>query len=246
MGTIAKRVAAVLLAVIGVVIGVGGVWFVSQLGSTGTATFTVSPKGTTALVLSPSILNRVDTPVKVSARATSGGTVWIGAARPSDALSALGEGRHREVTGLEVSGWALTTKPRGSADLPQFGRADVWHAQESGKGTQSLTIAPKDAPETVVVTAEQGTIATVTLTFTNKAWFVQSVIAALVGLFLILAGVLLWRLRIGAARAGQSPSAPLAPVAESSEAESSEAESSVAESSDLPGPDAPAAQEVDR
>ena len=83
MRTIAKRVVAVALAVIGLVLGAGGVWFATQLGTTGTATFQTRPPDTGAVVLTPSMLGRVDATVTISAAAADDSEVWIGVARPS-------------------------------------------------------------------------------------------------------------------------------------------------------------------
>ncbi len=209
MRTIAKRVVAVALAVIGLVLGAGGVWFATQLGTTGTATFQTRPPDTGAVVLTPSMLGRVDATVTISAAAADDSEVWIGVARPSDAQAAIADGRHREATGVELSGWALTTTTRGSADLAAISRGDVWHEQVTGAGTQSLNLDQANAPETVVISAAEGNIEQVSVSYTRKAWFVQSVLAAIVGGFLVIAGVLLWRLRLGDSPQGAGPATPV-------------------------------------
>lgn len=208
MRTTAKRVVAVALALLGLVLGAGGAWFATQLGSTGTATFTTQPPDTRAVVLTPSMLGRVDATVKVSASAAEG-DVWIGVARPSDAQAALADGAHREAIGVEVSGWVLTTATRGSGELSAMSRGDVWHEQVTGPGTQSLSLEQANAPETVVISAGDGTIKQVTVAYTRKAWFVQSVVAAIIGLFLMLAGALLWRLRLGGADDAAADESPV-------------------------------------
>ncbi len=209
MRTTAKRVVAVALAVIGLVLGAGGVWFATQLGTTGTATFQTRPPATNAVVLTPSMLGRVDATVTVSASAADDAEVWIGVARPSDAQAALADGRHREAIGVELSGWVLTTTTRGSADLAAISRGDVWHEQVTGTGAQSLSLDQANAPETVVITAGEGSIEQVSVSYTRKAWFVQSVLAAIVGAFLVIAGALLWRLRLGGTPRGDDPATPV-------------------------------------
>ena len=54
-----------------------------------------------------------------------------------------------------------------------------------------MTLAQSDAPQTVVVLTEKGRLSTVTVTWVHKAWFVQAVVAALVGLALLAGGALL-------------------------------------------------------
>ncbi len=192
MVTAVKRLVGVLLALAGLALTVVGVWFATQLGSSGTAEFTVRPTTADPLVIPPEVLNRVDADVVVTATPASGGSVWMALANPSDATAVLGDARRTEVTGVAVRDWLLTTRGTGSgAASDGLGVADLWRQQDQAPGPVTLTVEQDEAPETLVVAVEGGPLRSLTVTLTDKAWFVESVVAALVGLFVLVVGVLL-------------------------------------------------------
>jgi len=191
MATIVKRVVGALLALVGLALTVVGVWFATQLGSSGTAQFTVRPATDHPVVIGPDVLNRVDADVTVTATPTEGGSVWMALANPSDAQAVVGSSEHVAVTGVSVRDWALLTTTTGSGTAPALVAADLWRQQDDAQGPVSLTVQQSGAPETLVATAEEGRLDSVTMTVVDKSWFVEAVVAALVGLFLLVAGVLL-------------------------------------------------------
>ena len=85
MSSVSKRVALGLLTLVGLVLTGVGLWFSSHLGSEGSATSTARPGAGRLMVLEPSVLNRVDSSVTITAKAEPGTEVWIGRATPSDA-----------------------------------------------------------------------------------------------------------------------------------------------------------------
>ncbi|HOT57147.1 MAG TPA: hypothetical protein PL014_08395, partial [Ornithinibacter sp.] len=74
MTTIVKSVVGALLAVLGLVLTVIGAWFATQLGSSGTAQFTARPATTDPVIIRPSVLNRVESDVVVTATPAEGAT----------------------------------------------------------------------------------------------------------------------------------------------------------------------------
>src|SRR5215203_3308915 len=130
MATIVKRVVGVLLALVGLALTVVGAWFATQLGTSGTATFTVRPSTTDPVLIGPDVLNRVDADVVVTATPTAGGSVWMALANPSDAAAVVGGSAHLEVTGVSVRDWALLTSTTGSGSAPELGEADLWRQQD--------------------------------------------------------------------------------------------------------------------
>ncbi|QIM20320.1 hypothetical protein G7075_02800 [Phycicoccus sp. HDW14] len=228
MLTTVTRVAGALLALAGLALTVVGVWFATSLGGSGTAEFTTRPATGQPVVIPPDVLNRVDADVVVTARPTSGASVWMALANPSDARAVLGDARHQEVSGVSVRDWTLTTTSRGTGQSPTLGTADLWRQQDDAEGPVTLTVEQADAPESLVVAADGGDIASLTLRVVDKTWFVESVVAALVGLFLLVAGVVvLWP------RRGHHPAAADAAAAEEPDAAAAEQ------------PDGAAAQEPD-
>ena len=126
------------------------------------------------------------------------------------------------MTGVTVSDWSLDTTSTGTGTAPELGAADLWRQQDDAKGPVTLTVKQSGAPETLVVKAQGGQLSTLTLEVTDKSWFVEAVVAALIGLFLLVAGVVLLTarrrhhgdvteplpVRAGAPDATQEPLAP--------------------------------------
>ena len=191
MTTIVKSVVGALLAVLGLVLTVIGAWFATQLGSSGTAQFIARPATTDPVIIRPSVLNRVESDVVVTATPAEGATVWMALANPSDAADVLGDARIVSATGVGVRDWVLLTRTVGSGEPPALGLADLWRQQDSAQGPVTLTVKQAQAPEALVIASEGGTLETVTFTVTDKTWFVEAVVAVLAGLFLVVAGVAL-------------------------------------------------------
>lgn len=205
MPTLAKRVVGGLLALIGLVLTVIGLWYTLHLGGSGTATFSTTASGTNPVLVPQTVLNRVDGVVKVTAVPRKGGAVWLAAAAPSDAKAVLSKTAHTSVTGVSTRPWQLEATTSGTGPTPSLATSDVWRSTKTGEGSVSMTIEQANAPETVIAQATKGQIERVDLTWERKSWFVQSVIAALVGLFLLLSGLsLLWSSR----RAAGKPTDP--------------------------------------
>lgn len=193
MVTIVTRAVGVLLALAGLALTIVGVWFATHLGGSGTARFALHPQAGRPVVVGPEVLNRVDADVTVSATAAGSGRVWMARANPSDATAVVGDTQRVQVTGVDVPAWTLRSVARGTGEAPRLGTADLWRQQVDGTGTVSLTVKQAQAPEALVVAADDGRLTSLTLAVTDKRWFVEAVVAALVGLFLLLAGVVaLW------------------------------------------------------
>ncbi len=225
MATIVKRVVGALLALVGLALTAVGVWFAAQLGTSGTAEFVVHPATADPVLIGPDVLNRVDGDVVITATPTPGGSMWMALANPSDADAVVGGSKHLAVTSVTVSDWSLDTASTGTGTAPELGAADLWRQQDEAKGPVTLTVKQSGAPETLVVKAQGGQLNTLTLSVTDKSWFVEAVVAALIGLFLLVAGVVL----LTARRPRHHGAAEVRPVPEVSEAEAPEA----------PAPEAP-------
>lgn len=189
MSTLILRIAGGLLALLGLVAVVIGGWFLAALGTSGVATFTAEP-GERVVVLDPDVLNRVDAPVEVTA--TSSGTVWSGIARPSDAEALLGDGARAEVTGVDVSGWALTTTSVGEGAPVDAGSLDIWRSSTSEPDSVTTTIDQEQAPQTLVVTAPAGEeIERVELEVAEDRWGTTALVLLVGGVVVLLLGILL-------------------------------------------------------
>lgn len=191
MATILTRVGGALLALVGLALTVVGVWFAAQLGTSGTAELTVRPDTTEPVLIGPNLLNRVDTDVVVTATPTAGGSVWMALANPSDATAVVSGSQHVAVTGVSVSGWRLLTARSGTDTAPELWVADLWREQDDAKGPVTLTVQQSRAPETLVVQSQGGQLDSLTIKVSNTSWFVEAVLASLIGVFLLAAGVVL-------------------------------------------------------
>jgi hypothetical protein len=214
----AKRALFAALTAVGLVLLVLGAWFTAHLGTSGTATFrTHATRG--VVVLQPTLLNRVDGTVTITAVAAHGGPIFMGEANPGDATAILGGAEATSVTGVRVRDWSLVTTHTGSGTTTNLGTADLWHNTGTGTGIASLAVDQSDAPVAVVVATKDGTpadLTSLTVRIQHGTWAVQSIVVAVVGLLaLLLGGLGLTRPRSRqhgtgrhAGRRSQTPQAP--------------------------------------
>lgn len=192
---LARRTAVALTSLVGLVGLVGlaltvlGAWFAVILGPHGTATFTAT--ALEPVVIGPSTLNRVSAPAMVSATAASG-PVFLGAAVPQDATDAVGQAKHEDVVVAEFPARTLRLATSGTAAMPDPSGFHVWRAT----GQDRLTVAQDEAPQSVLVYATKGGPVNVSVTFARSTWFLQSLVALVVGLIVMaFAGGWLWQQR---------------------------------------------------
>lgn len=183
------RLTSALLTVVGLALAAVGAWFLSSVGTAGTATFTATPNASRAVVVPPTVLNRMDIPTTVRAAAGDGGKVWVGVAAPSDAKALLGSSPHFEVNGVSVGDWSVQTAAAGSGEVADIEAQDLWRSRTDPAGTAEVTIEQADAPESVVIVPTQGTVRTVTLEWTKKAWGTTALTVLGVGAALALLGL---------------------------------------------------------
>ncbi len=200
----AAKVVGVVLALLGLVLTGAGSWFAAHLGGTGTATFTARPGSATPLLIDPSILNRIDGPVRVTATGAAGSTVWMGLAAPSDAAAVVGSAERLVVTGVSVRDWSATTRRTGNRSLDAARTADVWQRHASSRREATLTVRQAQAPQTLLIDTGGGDLETVTISWVHKAWFVQAIVSALLGLALLAGGALLLWPRAGGSDSGSA------------------------------------------
>lgn len=191
------RLVGAVLALAGLVLAAVGAWFLSSIGTDGTATFSAGPNASRAVVVPPSVLNRMDTPTVVRASAGDGGKVWIGVAAPSDATALLGTSPRFEVGGVSVGDWSVQTRPVGSGEVGDLEAQDLWRSRTEPAAEAELRIDQADAPETVVIVPAEGTVRTVTLEWTKGDWgsaaltvLMVGIAAALIGLGMLLGSIL--------------------------------------------------------
>ena len=201
MSKLARTALFAALTAAGLVLLVLGTWFTVHLGVSGTASFRTTARDG-VVVLEPSVLNRVDGPVTVAARGTHGQELFLGVATPDDADAIVGGAQRTTVAGLRVRDWSLRTSQAGSGSAPTPGSAavasaDIWSAVGRGTGTVRLSVSQSAAPESVVVTGKDGgpaELSSLTVTMHRPAWFVESLLVAVVGLLALAAGAFgLWR-----------------------------------------------------
>jgi hypothetical protein len=211
---LAKRAVLGALTLVGLVLLGVGAWFSYHLGPSGSATFTTRPEQGGVVLVQPSVLNRVDRPVTVTARTTGGSQVWLGRASASDAAAVVGGAQATTVSGVRVGAWSLETDLAGSGSAPGLAASDVWRQTAAGAGTVRLRVEQAQAPEALVVATPDGSPAdleSLTVTIQSRTWFFQALLLGLVGLLAAAAGVAglwHWRRRPGAGVGADVPPAP--------------------------------------
>lgn len=186
---IAKQLLSLALAVLGVVLLGVGVWFSTHLGSSGAATFRWSPSDTRPVLLEPSLLNRVDKPLTVTVRPAQGDSVWVGLAAPSDVDAAIGRSSAARLTRVAVRDWAIRAERTGTGEPAAIAGAEIWRSRSTNPGAVTIPVDQRAAPETIVVHGEQAPLRSVTVTWRDQTWFVESVLLGFVGLLLAVAGL---------------------------------------------------------
>jgi hypothetical protein len=192
----AKRALLASLTALGLVLLVVGTWFTVHLGSSGSATLRLTPSSGSVVVLTPSVLNRVDGPVTVTATAKDGGPVFMGLSAPADADAIVAGADRSVVRGAHLLDWSLVASRAGAGQAPALGQADIWRDVRDARGTVRLTVDQADAPESIVIATSAGApadLSSVTLTAQRRAWFFQALLATLVGLLAALAGAVGFR-----------------------------------------------------
>lgn len=194
-----KLVRPALLAALtaaGLVLLTLGTWFTVHLGVSGTATFRTTTRDG-VVVLEPSVLNRVDGPVTVTAHGVHGQQLFLGVTAPADAEALVGGAQRTSVTGMRVQDWSLHSAQAGTGSALIVASADIWRGVATGVNTVHLTVTQAAAPESMVVAGQDGKapqLSSLTVTMNRSAWFVESLVTALVGLVALLAGAYgLWR-----------------------------------------------------
>jgi hypothetical protein len=196
---LAKRALLAALTVIGFLLLVFGLWCTIHLGSSGSASFTARPVAGSVVVIEPSVLNRVNDPITVSATARHGGPVWIGRATPSDAEAILRGARRTELAGVHVRDWSLVSRTIGSGTATDLSGSDVWRDTRTAQGTARVVVYQANAPEALVIATRDGhpaDLTSVTITVQRRTWFFQALLVALVGVSaMAFGGTGLWQRR---------------------------------------------------
>lgn len=184
---LARRIAVAVAALLGLALAVFGAWFAFVLGPKGTAAFHATSNA--PLVIGPNVLNRVSAPVTVTASAASG-PVFVGAAVPEDVDQVVGPAKHNVVASASFPARTLTIEQLGSGDLEDPSESHVWRSTGDG----SVTVSQDEAPESVLVYPAKGGSVDVDVTVARNTWFLQSLVALVVGLIILaFAGGWLWQ-----------------------------------------------------
>ena len=184
---LARRVAVAVAALVGLFVAVLGLWLAFVLGPSGTASYTARATG--PVVIGADILGGVDVPVTVRAHRDDGATdpdaIFVGEARPGEVSDVVGGSRVLTVSEARFPARVLDFRATGSGTLADPSALDVWRATGQGAlrvkdaGSNAVLVAPTgNDPVTVVVTRQHST------------WFIEAVVAVVVGA--TVAGAAVW------------------------------------------------------
>lgn len=180
-----RRVAVAVAVLAGLVVAVLGLWLAVVLGPSGTATFTARATG--PVVIGPDVLGALDVPVTVRAHTGDGDTaatgVFVGVARLSDVTDVVGGARVLRATQARFPARVLDLAPRGSGALADPSGLDVWAAASRG------SVDVRQPGDDAVLVAPSGTQpVTIVLERRHATWFLECLVAVVVGLIVAVAG----------------------------------------------------------
>lgn len=184
MPAAARRAIGAVITVLGVALTLFGAWTAVKLGPSGEAHFGATSKATGAIVVGPDVLNSVNAPVRVTATRGTGGAVWLAVAPTPDARAAVRTAAMSTVSGVHYPAGTLDLRASGSGALADIRTADVWRLSAKGSGSAEVVVGQGRGPETVVVTSGDATPltdVTLTLTWADRAWFFEALVAAVIG-----------------------------------------------------------------
>ncbi|GAA1892914.1 hypothetical protein [Lapillicoccus jejuensis] len=209
-----RRVAVAVAALAGLVVAVLGLWLAVVLGPSGTATFTARATG--PVVLGPDVLGALDVPVTVRAHTGDGDSaatgVFLGVAPAADVADVVGGSRVLRAVEARFPARVLDLAPSGTGSLADPAGLDVWATSARGSvdvrqpGSDAVLVAPSGAePVTIVLERRHAT------------WFLECLVAVVVGLIVAVAGAA-WLVQavghripvgpLGARRVGRARPAP--------------------------------------
>jgi len=203
------------VALVGLVVALLGAWIVVTLGPSGEASFSSTSKAPGAILVSPDVLNSVDVPVRVSATRLDGRAIWLAVAASTDARAVLSTSAVATVRGVHFPAGTLDLRSSGTGALTDISTADVWRLSARGAGSAGLVVdqgggqgGAQAGPETAVVTSGDDTAltdVTVTLTWADRKWFLEALVAAMFGAVVAaVALTFLWQSRDAQSRHEQS------------------------------------------
>lgn len=184
MPSTARRVLDVVVALLGLALAAVGAWTAVQLGPSGVARFSATSGSPGVIVVPPGVLNSVDVPVRVTASRSDGGALWLAAAPSADARAILATSAMSTVDRVHYPAGTLDLRASGSGALPDISTADVWRSSAKGTGAAELVVTQGSGPQTAVVTSGEAaplTDVTLTLTWTDRTWFFEVLVATVIG-----------------------------------------------------------------
>lgn len=184
---------AVILMVVGVVVGGLGILQKTVWAPEGTITATAKIDASApAVVIEPGVLNLYETPATLTATGTGELTI---AQAPIESVDAwLGKSAAQRVTGLSAEGVLSTKAVQGEASVPNPGGADLWESEVSGTDTVGLDWKQEANRTGFLIAGDgtQGTVSTVTITWPNHASTPWAIPLMIVGGILLIGGLVLF------------------------------------------------------
>ncbi len=168
----------------GIILVVFGAWVVVKLGPSGEAQFSATSRAPGAVLVPPDVLNSLDVPVRVTATRRDGGLLRLVVAASTDARDILSTSAVSTVGAAHYPAGTLDLRRSGTGELADVSTSDVWRLAATGPGNASLLVDQARAPESLVVTSGDTTPlsdVTVTLTWADRAWFLEALIATTLG-----------------------------------------------------------------
>ncbi|MGL4172755.1 MAG: hypothetical protein ACRCTR_01580 [Actinomycetota bacterium] len=190
-----RRVLWSLTALTGLVMVILGVSGVIMLAPNGSWTIhTRVPAGQSAVVIDPALASVLGPQITVAASVEKSADdkvpMFLGRARPDDAISLVKESARWSLTGLESPRQVRIERASGSV-VPQVSSADVWQERAAGIGAVEQTVIAEQGAESVIIARQDGQPLPeldVRLVWTNPWWFWIPIVVAVIGIALMVVG----------------------------------------------------------
>lgn len=190
---LAKRLLSLLLVLAGVAAAIIGGWFTNRLGTSGTATFTLKPTTNAPIMLEPTLLNRLTTTAVVTITPVRGQEVWVGSGGLGDTRAAVGSHQLVHAEGVDVRDGVILTTTTGEGVAEGVTSADLWRRVERSSSAPIVwTVAQSQTPDSLLVVSERP-VQEISVSWTRKSWFFQSLVLALLGIIGVAGGLLMLR-----------------------------------------------------
>jgi hypothetical protein len=144
-----------------------------------------------AIVVTSGVVGAIGPQVRVTARRSDGGQLFVGRAISQDVRDLTGTAPRLVVSGVHPLHRLSAAAQAGPTSLPSVQTSDVWRETSVGTGARSLDWHPDTESQSVLIASTDGSAlpaVRLSVTWHRGGWFPSAVLLVLVGLVLLAIG----------------------------------------------------------